>query len=150
MNTFIRLYGWSMNMKFHMAIYTLALTALDGVTLWLMGERAIPILTLLEMMVVSTVVAMLESWIFPREGTWEGTAMVCRTVLWALMCNLGFVGGALVFGWFKGVPVWAAMLLVLFLEFTVAAMWFGMHVVLRKDTEHLNRSLKDYQNGIGV
>ncbi|MGE4277778.1 MAG: hypothetical protein AB7E30_11475 [Lawsonibacter sp.] len=146
MNTFIRLYGWSMNMKFHMAIYTLALAALDGVVQWLMGVRTLPILTLLEMMVVSMVVAMLESWIFPREGAWEGMAMVRRTVLWALMCNLGFVGGALVFGWFQGVPVWAAALLVLFLEFGVTAMWFGMHVVLKKDTEHLNRNLKDYQN----
>lgn len=150
MNAFIRLYGWSMTMKFHMAIYTLALIALDGVTLWLMGARTIPILTLLEMMVVSMVVAMLESWIFPREGAWEGGILVRRTALWALMCNLVFIGGALVFGWFRGVPIWAAVLLVLFLEFTVAAMWFGIHVVLKKDTEHLNQNLKDYQDGTRV
>lgn len=150
MNAFIRLYGWSMTMKFHMAIYTLSLVALDGVTLWLMGERAIPILTLLEMTVVSMAVAMLESWIFPREGAWEGMSLVRRTALWALMCNLGFIGGALVFGWFQNVPGWAAILLVLFLEFGITAMWFGVHVVLKKDTQHLNQNLKDYQNGTKV
>ena len=46
MNEFIRFYGWGINMKFHMAIYTLALVATDGLVLWLMGERTVPILVL--------------------------------------------------------------------------------------------------------
>lgn len=146
MNEFIRFYGWGVNMKFHMAIYTLALVATDGLVLWLMGERAIPILILLEMMLVSFGVAVLESWIFPRDRSFEGRTMVRRTALWALVCNLGFAGGAAVLGWFRGVPLWAAVLLVVFLEWGLSAMWFAMHVALKRDTEQLNRKLRDYQS----
>lgn len=145
MKEFIRFYGWGVSMKFHMAIYTLALTATDGLVQWMMGARSLPILTLLEMMLVSLAVAVLESCIFPRDGAWEGPAMLRRTALWALMCNLGFIGGALGFGWFSGIPAWAAALLVLVLECGLAAMWFGEHVALRRDTERLNRKLREYK-----
>lgn len=146
MNEFIRFYGWGVNMKFHMAIYTMALAAMDCAIMWLLGERELPILTLLEMAVISFAVAVLESWIFPKDGTWEGASMVRRTALWALVCNLGFIGGAAAFGWFSGVPAWAAALLILVLECGLGAMWFAMHVALKKDTEQLNRKLQQYKN----
>lgn len=149
MNEFIRFYGWGVNMKFHMAIYTLALVATDGLVLWLMGERTVPILVLVEMMLVSFGVAVLESWIFPRDRAFEGRAMVRRTALWVLVCNLGFLGGAGAFGWFRGVPLWAAALLVLFLEWGLGAMWFAIHVALNKDTQNLNQKLQDYQSRAG-
>ena len=149
MNEFIRFYGWGVNMKFHMAIYTLALVSTDSLALWLMGARSVPILVLVEMALVSFGVAVLESWIFPRDRAFEGKTMVRRTALWALMCNMGFAGGAVVFGWFRGVPVWAGALLVLFLEWGLGAMWFGMHVALKKDTESLNQTLRDYQSQAG-
>lgn len=146
MREFIRFYGWGVNMKFHMAIYTLALTALEGFVQWLMGESVIPIVTLLEMMIVSLVISIIESLIFPREGSWEGAAMVRRTALWALVCNLGFIGGSAAFHWFSGIPVWAAVLLILLLEGGLVSMWFAMHVALKKDTEQLNQKLQQYKN----
>lgn len=146
MSEFIRFYGWGVNMKFHMAIYTLALTALEGLVKWLMGESVIPIMTLLEMMIISLIVSIIESLIFPREGSWEGAAMIRRTALWALVCNLGFIGGAAVFHWFAGIPVWAAVLLIVLLEGGLASMWFAMHVALKKDTEQLNQKLQQFKS----
>lgn len=64
-----------------------------------------------------------------------------RTVWWGLLCNLGFVGGALALGWFSNVPLWGGIFLVLFLEWGLSAMWFGLHVALRRDTRSLNRRL---------
>lgn len=147
MNEFIRFYTWGIKMKFHMAIYTLALIATNGFVKWLMGERSITILTLLEMMLICFAIALLETWIFPEEGIWEGSAMVRRTVLWGLVCNTGFIGGTLAFDWFSGIPGWAAIVLLLFLEGGLAAMWFAMHVALQKDTEQLNQKLQLYKNG---
>lgn len=146
MNEFIRFYTWGIKMKFHMSIYTLALIAVNGFAKWLMGERSITILTLVEMMLICFVIAVLEAWIFPEEGTWEGAAMIRRTILWGLICNVGFIGGAVAFDWFSGISGWAAILLLLFLEGGLAAMWFAMHVALKKDTRQLNRKLQQYKN----
>ncbi|MFR2855083.1 hypothetical protein [Hungatella sp.] len=147
MNEFIRFYTWGIKMKFHMAIYTLALIATNGFVKWLMGERSITIPTLLEMMLVCFAIALLETWIFPEEGIWEGSAMVRRTVLWSLVCNTGFIGWNPGLDWFSGIPGWAAIVLLLFLEGGLAAMWFAMHVALKKDTEQLNQKLQLYKNG---
>ena len=35
--------------------------------------------------------------------------------------------------------------MVLFLEWGLSAMWFGLHVALRRDTRSLNRKLSEYQ-----
>lgn len=146
MKQFIRLYGWGTNLKLHMAIYAVALIITDCLVQWLMGVRALPILTLVEIIAVALVVAVLEAIIFPQDGDWEGGAMARRTALWALMCNLCFIGASVAFGWFAGIPVWAAALLAVYLECGLAAMWFAMHVALKRDTRRLNRGLQAYKN----
>ena len=143
---FIHYYSWGVTMKHHMGIYLAALVFASGITQWLMGQRSIPILVLGEMLLVSMAVAVLESWIFPRGGVWEGRTLIRRTALWALVCNLGFVGGAALWGWFDGVPLWAAALLALFLELGLASMWFADHVALRRDTQRLNEQRRQYQS----
>ena len=126
--------------------YSWGLVFTDCIAQWLMGRQSIPILVLGEMLLVSMGVAVLESWIFPRREVWEGEALIRRTALWALVSNLGFVGGAALCGWFDGVPLWGAALLALFLEFGLASMWFADHVALRRDTQRLNERLRQYQN----
>jgi hypothetical protein len=90
-------------------------------------------------------VAILESFLFPEGRELEPSALRVRTVWWGLLCNLGFVGGALALGWFSNVPLWGGIFLVLFLEWGLSAMWFGLHVALRRDTRSLNRKLSEYQ-----
>ena len=128
-----------------MGIYAVALIFFNGLARWLMGERTIPILALVEMALAAAVVAMAESWIFPRYQEWEGRALTRRTALWVLVCNLGFLGGAVVFQWFQGVPLWGMGALVLVMEAGIFAMWFATHVALKKDSKWLNYKLKQYQ-----
>ena len=145
MQKFINFYSWGVNMKFHMGIYAVALIFFNGLARWLMGERTIPILALVEMALAAAVVAMAESWIFPRYQEWEGRALTRRTALWVLVCNLGFLGCSVAFGWFRGLPLWGGALLILFLEGGIAAMWFATHVALKQDSKWLNNKLRQYQ-----
>ena len=145
MQKFINFYSWGVTMKFHMGIYAVALIFFNGLARWLMGERTIPILALVEMALAAAVVAMAESWIFPRYQEWEGRALTRRTALWVLVCNLGFLGCSVAFGWFRGLPLWGGALLILFLEGGIAAMWFATHVALKQDSKWLNDKLRQYQ-----
>ena len=145
MQKFINFYSWGVNMKFHMGIYAVALIFFNGLARWLMGERTIPILAFVEMALAAAVVAMAESWIFPRYQEWEGRALTRRTALWVLVCNLGFLGCSVAFGWFRGLPLWGGALLILFLEGGIAAMWFATHVALKQDSKWLNDKLRQYQ-----
>ena len=65
--------------------------------------------------------------------------------VWVVCANVLYIGGALVFGWFPGVPLWGDILLILLLECGLAAIWFGEQVACWRDTRALNRSLRKFQ-----
>lgn len=145
MGEFIRFYSWGLSMKFHMAVYTLALVFFKAIFNALAGEGSVSSLTMLQMLLVSMAVAILESFLFP-EGPGAGAVRPagCGPSVGAAV-QPGFVGGALALGWFSNVPLWGGIFLVLFLEWGLSAMWFGLHVALRRDTRSLNRKLSEYQ-----
>ena len=66
-------------------------------------------------------------------------------MLWGILANIAFLGGALGFGWFRGAPVWAGITLVVILEGAIVAMWYAMWLERKWDTRDLNRNLKKYQ-----
>ena len=47
-----------------------------------------------------------ENEVILRCRDWEGSALPRRTTLWALVCNLGFLGCSVAFGWFRSLPLW--------------------------------------------
>lgn len=143
MNGFNQFYLWGVRMKYHMSIYTVAGVFFKAIVNAMEGTYSVDTLTMLEMLLVSMIFASAETAIFP-EG-YPFVESMGRTVLWAVLANVAFLGGALGFGWFRGIPVWAGVVLVLILEGAMVAMWYAMWLEKRRDTRDLNRSLKEFQ-----
>ncbi len=141
MKTYLRLYRWSMQMKLHMALYTFAAVFFKIICNLLQGSRQVSIVDLATIWLVSLVFAILETVLFPENAP----CTKGRSLLWLAAANLCFVGGALLFGWFQGVPVWGGALLILGLELGLGMMWFGDRFVLKMDTAQLNAQLLHYQ-----
>lgn len=141
MKTYLRLYRWSMQMKLHMALYTFAAVFFKIICNLLQGSRQVSIVDLATIWLVSLVFAILETVLFPENAP----CTKGRSLLWLAAANLCFVGGALLFGWFQGVPVWGGALLILGLELGLCMMWFGDRFVLKMDTAQLNAQLLRYQ-----
>ena len=144
MREFLHVYRWALEMKYHMALYTLAAVFCKALVNALAGVWKVESITMLEMMIAAMVFAVAETWIFPAGFSGEGRRG--RTVLWAVLGNGLFAGGAWTLGWFAGIPVWGGLLLLLILEFGLASMWFGVHVAMKADTSALNRQLRRYQS----
>lgn len=143
MNGFPRFYLWGLKMKYHMGIYTLAGVFFKAIINALGGQFSVDTLTMLEMLVVCMLFAIAETVIFTDEkpfGTSRG-----RTILWAILANVAFLGGALGFGWFRGTPVWGGIVLTLILEGAIGSMLYGMHLERKWDTRNLNRNLQRFQ-----
>ena len=141
MKTYLRLYRWSMQMKLHMALYTFAAVFFKIICNLLQGSRQVSIVDLATIWLVSLVFAILETVLFPENAP----CTKGRSLLWLAAANLCFVGGALLFGWFQGVPVWGGALLILGLELGLGMMWFGDRFVLKMETAQLNEQLLRYQ-----
>ena len=143
MSGFNRFYLWGVKMKYHMSIYTVAGVFFKAIVNALQGVYTVDILTMLEMLVVSMVFASAETAIFTEEKPFGDSKG--RVLLWGLLANVAFLGGALGFGWFRDVPVWGGVLLVMILEGAMVAMWYAMWLERKWDTRDLNRNLKKYQ-----
>lgn len=143
MEYFNRFYLWGVKMKYHMSIYTVAGIFFKAVVNALQGVYAVDTLTMLEVLVVSMVFASIETALFTEDHPFGDSKG--RIVLWAVLANVVFIGSALGFGWFRGIPVWGGILLVVILEAAMAAMWYAMWLEKKWDTRDLNRNLKKYQ-----
>ena len=143
MSGFNRFYLWGVKMKYHMSIYTVAGIFFKAVVNALQGVFTVDILTMLQMLVVSMLFACAETAIFP-EGKSFGDSKG-RVLLWGLLANIAFLGGALGFGWFRGIPAWGGIVLTVILEGAMIAMWYAMWLEKKWDTQDLKRNLKKYQ-----
>lgn len=143
MSGFNRFYLWGVKTKYHMCIYTVAGVFFKAIVNALQGIYTVDTLTMLEMLVVSMVFACAETALFAEDHPFGDSKG--RILLWAVLANAAFLGGALGFGWFRGVPVWAGVVLVVILEGAMAAMWYAMGLERKWDTRDLNRNLKIFQ-----
>ena len=141
MKQFLRFYAWGMEVKLYMSIYTAAVVFFQGITEVLQGRYAISVWVLLEMLLVSFVFAAIQYVILPA-GEWSSRG---RLAAWAVCANVLYIGSALVFGWFPGVPLWGNIVLVAMLEVSLWAIWFGEQVARWRDTRARNRRLRKFQ-----
>ena len=144
MKYFNQFYLWGIRMKYHMGIYSVAGVFLKAIINALQGVYTVDSLTMLEMLVVSLLFASAETAIFPSGMKWGDS--LWRTALWAVLANAVYIGSALGFGWFRGIPVWGGVVLVVILEGALIAMYYALWLQQHWDTADLNRSLKAYQD----
>lgn len=141
MKAYLKMYRWAMQMKMHMAMYTFVAIFLKILCNMLQGIETISIQELVTMWLVSLVFAMVETVIFPENAA----CTKGRSLIWLVSANACFAGGALIFGWFTGLPGWGGWLLLAFLELGLGLMWFGDRFVLKMDSAELTQQLKQYQ-----
>ena len=141
MKQFLRFYAWGVEVKLYMSLYTTTLVVFQGITEALQGRFAASVWIMLEMLLVSFVFAAIQYAVLPA-GNWSSKKGLA---VWVVCANVLYIGGALVFGWFPGVPLWGDILLMVLLECGLVAVWFGEQVACWRDTRALNRSLRKFQ-----
>ena len=141
MKQFLRFYCWGIEVKLYMSLYTTALVVFQAITEALQGRFAVNAWIMLEMLLVSFVFSAIQYAVLPA-GNWSSKKGLA---VWAVSANVLYIGGALVFGWFPGVPLWGDIVLIAILEISLWAIWFGEQVACWRDTRALNRSLRKFQ-----
>ena len=148
MEQFNRFYLWGVETKYHMGLYFSAAVSFKGLVSVLMGGWTVEILTLLEMLLACFAFACLESAIFPHGKEWPKEGQGKRVLLWAALANLIFAGCGWALCWFPGIPLWGALVLLLILEYCLAAMWYALRLKEQRDTAALNQGLRRFQEGV--
>ena len=145
MKDFNRFYLWGVNTKYSMGLYFSAAVFVKGLVNVLMENWTIDVIILLEMLLACFAFACLETAIFPHGKNL--LAEKKRVALWAVLANVIFLCCGWMLRWFPGIPLWGALVLVLFLESSLGGMWYALWLKEKRDTAALNQGLRRFQEG---
>ena len=140
-----RFYLCGLNTKYCMGLYFAAAVSFKGLVNALLGLWTVDTLILLEMLLACFAFACMETALFPHGKNL--LAEKKRVALWAVLANVIFLGCGWGLHWFPGVPLWGGLLLVLLLEYALAAMWYALWLNEKRDTAALNQGLRRFQEG---
>ena len=144
MKVFNKAYLWAADMKYHMAIYTVAAIFVKSIFNLIVGKSSVETLSMFQMLLVSLVFACSESLLFPQGKEWGVTGW--RVAVWAVLANVLYIGAAIVFRWFPGISTLYGILFVVIMECGLFAMWYVLWLKNRHDDQRLNCNLKKLQN----
>lgn len=145
MEQFNRFYLWGVNTKYRMGLYFATAVSFKGLVNALLRLWTVDTLILLEMLLACFAFACLETAIFPHGKNL--LAEKKRVALWAVLANVIFLGCGWMLRWFPGIPLWGALVLVLFLESSLGGMWYALWLKEKRDTAALNQGLRRFQEG---
>ena len=145
MEHFNRFYLWGVETKYRMGLYFSAAVFVKGLVNVLMETWTIDVIILLEILLACFAFACLESALFPYGKNL--LAEKKRVALWAVLANMIFLGCGWALDWFPGIPLWVALVLVLFLESSLGGMWYALWLKEKRDTAALNQGLRRFQEG---
>ena len=145
MKAFKRFYIWGMDTKRDMGVYFAALVFLCGLVAACFGQTSLRLIVLLEMLVVSFAIAVLQSFLLPEGTDYTRGLFFGRTMLWAGVSALAIFAAGWAGGWLAvGGPLPCA-LLGAFMFVGLFAMLVGERFKQEAETEQLNEALARHQ-----
>lgn len=145
MRTYRKLYVWAMGIKLYMALYFMAFLVLMGALVALMGGNSLPLWTILEMLLLSAVIALLQRLFLSDSADYSGGVFFRRSVLWLLSSTLLTFAVSILLDWFIGYPRWCAFVLAALIFLALTATLVGLKFEQDADTVRLNDDLDRFK-----
>lgn len=141
MKAFKRFYIWGMDTKRDMGVYFAALVFFCGIIAALSGQNALRLTVLLEMLLTSFAIAVLQSFMLPDGTDYTRSLFFGRAVLWALLSSLAILIVSLAGGWLAPGGALASALLAVVMCLGLFAMLVGERFKQETETAQLNEGL---------
>lgn len=145
MKWFRKMYVWAMNIKLFMALYFVVIVFAVGMVELMTGNDSLKLLTLLEALLVCTVIGLLQGLLLNENTDYSHGMFFGRSVLWLALSTASAMGAALLFGWFAGYPVLSVFAFGAFLLFTLIFTLLGLKYEQDMDTVRLNDDLRRFK-----
>ena len=146
MEDFKKFYVWGMNAKLYMGIYFAALVFLSGLLLVLYGVFTLSLYTLLQMLILSFAIALLQVWVLPISTDLSRGIFCVRSLLWLLFAHLCTGFCSMGFQWFSDLPPFLNWLLAVLMFLGCAATLLGLKFEQEADTTKLNDQLRRHKD----
>ena len=145
MKAFKRFYIWGMDTKRDMGVYFAALVFLCGLVAACFGQTSLRLIVLLEMLVVSFAIAVLQSFLLPESTDYTRGLFFGRSLIWAGGSALAIFAASLAGGWLAAGGLLPCALLGVFMFVGLFAMLVGERFKQEVETAELNEALARHQ-----
>lgn len=145
MNTFNKFYKFGSEVKPKAALYCFGIVFFIAIANLCFDILTVDILTLLQVFIVSMIVAIIEYISFNNYDELSNEKKKINTIIWAILTNIIIIVSAIMFKWFPPLPLWAVLGALFILEAGIIAMRYSIYVVNIADTKDLNIKLKKFQ-----
>lgn len=145
MKGFLRYYKWELNNELFASIYFVALLSMYSIVILLDGKRSIDIFIMLEMLIVCYAISILQQIVFSDNHNYSTKSLIIRTVIWFLFSMFLVLISSILFHWFRELQTWALGAFMAFMAIFLIALWVGIHIANKIDTNKLNNMLINYQ-----
>jgi len=145
MKKFFKLYKWELNNELYASIYFASMLSVYSILSLVHGERSVDIFIMLEMLISSYIVSLLQTFIFNSTRIYNRKTLIKRTLIWHVLSTLVVVSFSLAFNWFKSMNTCEMITFILAMVSCFFLVWLGIQIVNEKDTKELNHLLNKYQ-----
>ena len=145
MKKFFKYYKWELNNELYASIYFASMLSVYSILRLVHGERSVDIFIMLEMLISSYIVSLLQSFIFNSTRIYNRKTLIKRTLIWHVLSTLVVLSFSLAFHWFNSMNTLEMILFILAMISCFFLVWLGIQIANEKDTKELNHLLNKYQ-----
>ena len=145
MKKFFKYYKWELNNELYASIYFASMLSVYSILRLVHGERSVDIFIMLEMLISSYIVSLLQSFIFNSTRIYNRKTLIKRTLIWHVLSTVVVLSFSLAFHWFNSMNTWEMILFILAMISCFFLVWLGIQIANEKDTKELNHLLNKYQ-----
>lgn len=131
-----------MDVELFSCAHSITMIFFYGIIVLIAGEKNVRIMVLFEMMALGYISAWTQKALFLREHVYSRAEYVICEVLWNIMPSVFVPVFASVFGWFDGMPEWAAMAFYIIMACYFVLVWLFLRFIHYEETVKMNRQLK--------
>lgn len=142
MDKFLKWLKIEVDVEIFTCVHAVSMIGVYGFLLWLGGEPEVPFAVIFEMIILGYVMAWIQKALFLKEKNYSVTEYRVREILWIFIPMLCIFLCGEIFDWFteQSSKVTAVFYVVMLIY--LAGMWLVLRCFYEKDTEELNRLLK--------
>lgn len=145
MKKIIRYCNWELKNDFVASTYFAIILLMYSIIRLILNIKNVDILVVFEMYITIYALSTLQKLILDDEKEYSEKTFILRAAFISITSVIVTVAVSVLGGWFKGMPLWAAITIYVMLIISYLTVWIILKLSKKYDTQKLNKQLANYK-----
>jgi len=145
MNRLLKWCVWEMNNEFIACTYFTVMLLMYAIIDLVIGKNTITTAVIFEMYLVNYLLSIVQKVILDTQKDYSRRSFLLRAIIISLLSVILVVIVSTLGGWYKGMPLWAGILIIAMLLLSYLTVWIIISLSKKYDTKLLNDQLANFK-----